>query len=125
MSEYLPGEYEGLNRVMSEYRSEPGQGEMVRIYSIDSASRRDSVDDPIMGEISHAYVCVGEDYSRSQFAVTVKVKLDVLDVDLVLHLRDLANDIESRMGVSIEQALKDADDAAALDHLNRNDAGAK
>ncbi|MGE5443326.1 MAG: hypothetical protein ACM3SR_01835 [Ignavibacteriales bacterium] len=74
-------------------RSEPGKGEIVGIYLLDSTKICDSV----IGAYNKTALCVsaGEDYADSVWPIVVKVKPVVSRSELSQHLRDLADAVDN------------------------------
>ncbi len=76
-------------------RSTPGQGEQCFIYVLGRADEHGDSIVPSYGRITAG--CgpnENEDFSDTRWPVVVKVKPDVVEGDLVQHLRDLADLIE-------------------------------
>ncbi len=79
----------------TEKRTEPGKGKPVSIYVLGRASEYADSIVPAYGEISAG--CgpnLREDFADCMWPVVIKVKPEVPEVDLVQHLRDLADTIE-------------------------------
>ncbi len=77
-------------------RSTPGQGQQCFIYVLGRADEHADSIVPSYGQISAG--CggnVGEDFAETAWPVVVKVKPHVTEGDLIQHLRDLADVIES------------------------------
>ena len=80
-------------------RTTPGEGENVWIYVMGTAQDYADSIVPAFGEISAG--CgpnLREDFAKCIWPVTIKVKVDVSDQQLIQHLRDLAGVIESNLG---------------------------
>ena len=79
-------------------RSEPGRGDMVKIYVLGRADKHADSMIPSYGQISAG--CgpnIGEDFAETRWPVVVKVELGVPDEELAQHLRDLADSIPRKV----------------------------
>ena len=77
-------------------RSEPGAGEIIQVYVLGRADQHADSVVPVYGKISAGCgPSIGEDFANCRWPVAVKVKVGVDPGDLVQHLRDLADSIET------------------------------